>query len=156
MKVAEPSTPDEFKHYYELRWKILRAPWNQPRGSEQDELEKTSCHMMVIDKNTIIAVGRLQLDSTCEARIRYMAVDISQQHKGVGTLLLNALEQRAVELGAERIVLDARENALGFYRKHGYKQESPGHILFNAINHITMTKSFDSWSGYPPESCHCW
>ena len=142
MKIIEPSTPDEFQRYYDLRWKILRAPWNQPRGSEQDELEQSSHHLMVVDnKQAAIAVGRLHFNSIREAQIRYMAVDIVRQRKGVGTLLLNALEQQAVKLGAARIVVDARESALRFYRKHGYEPEGPGPVLFNAIAHVRMRKN---------------
>ena len=141
MKIIEPSTPDEFQYYYDLRWKILRAPWNQPRGSEQDELEPSSRHLMVIDsKQAVIAVGRLHFNSIREAQIRYMAVDVIQQRKGVGSLLLNALEQMAVTLGAAHIVMDARESALRFYRKHGYEPEGPGQVLFHAIAHVRMGK----------------
>ena len=143
MKVIEPSTADEYQRYYTLRWKILRAPWNQPRGSEQDELESSSSHLMAIDNRQIISgVGRLQFNTISEAQIRYMAIAIEQQRQGTGTLLLKALEDKAVELGAARIVLDAREQALGFYRKQGYKLEDPGHMLFNTIPHVKMRKDF--------------
>ena len=120
MKIIAPSTPDEYQRYYVLRWKILRAPWNQPRGSEQDELEQSSHHLMVIDSHqAVVGVGRLQFNTISEAQICYMAVVIEQQRQGTGTLLLKALEDQATELGATRIVLDAREQALGFYRKTG-------------------------------------
>ena len=143
MKIIEPPTPDEYQRYYDLRWKILRSPWNQPRGSEQDELEQSSYHLMVIDSHlAVIGVGRLQFNTIQEAQIRYMAIDIEQQRKGIGTLLLHALEDRAIELGAARIVLDAREHALGFYRKQGYELEGPGHVLFNVIAHVKMRKDF--------------
>jgi predicted GNAT family N-acyltransferase len=143
MQIIEPSTPDEFHQYYDLRWKILRAPWDQPRGSEQDELEPSSRHLMVIDnRQAVIAVGRVHFNSIREAQIRYMAVDIDQQRKGVGTLLLDALELKSVKLGAARIVVDARESALRFYRKQGYEAEGPGHVLFNAIAHVRMRKAF--------------
>jgi len=149
MKITEPSTRDELRRYYELRWKILRAPWNQPRGSEQDELEQSSHHLMVTgDNHAVIAVGRLHFNSVRVAQIRYMAVAVDQQRKGVGTLLLDALENRAVELGAARIVLDARETALRFYRKNHYVPEGPGHVLFNTITHVSMTKSLDSLPGF--------
>ncbi|MGB5179407.1 MAG: GNAT family N-acetyltransferase [Gammaproteobacteria bacterium] len=141
MNIIEASTPDEFRRYYDLRWKILRAPWKQPRGSEQDELEQSSHHLMVVDsQQAVIGVGRLHFNNIREAQIRYMAVAIKQQRKGIGTLLLNALELRAIELGAARIVLDARENALRFYRKQGYEIQGPGHTLFNSIAHIKMKK----------------
>ena len=143
MKIIAPSTPDEYQRYYELRWKILRAPWNQPRGSEQDELEQTSHHLMGIkNDHDIIAVGRLHFNNIREAQFRYMAVDTAHQRRGAGTLLLKALESKADELGATCIVLDAREQALGFYRKQGYKLEGPGHMLFNTIPHVKMRKDF--------------
>ena len=141
MKVIEPSTPNELQCYYTLRWKILRAPWNQPRGSEQDEREYGSNHFMVVDnKQAAVGVGRLQFNTIGEAQIRYMAIATEQQRKGIGTLLLNTLESKAIELGAVRITLDAREHALGFYRKHGYGLEGPGHVLFNTIPHVKMSK----------------
>ena len=141
MQVIAPSSPDELQRYYDLRWKILRAPWNQPRGSERDELEPSSHHLMVINsKQAAIAVGRLHFNSIREAQIRYMAVAINQQRTGAGTLLLTALEQKAAELGALHVVVDARENALRFYRKHDYDPEGPGHILFHAIPHVRMVK----------------
>ena len=144
MRIIEPSTPDEYQHYYDLRWKILRAPWNQPRGSEQDELERSSHHLMVIASHlAAIGVGRLQFNTIQAAQIRYMAIDIEQQRKGIGTLLLHVLEDKAVELGAACMVLDAREHALGFYQKQGYELEGPGHVLFNAIAHVKMRKTLE-------------
>ena len=142
MKITEPSTADEYQRYYTLRWKILRAPWNQPRGSEQDELEQTSHHLMVIENNhDIIAVGRLHFNNIREAQFRHMAVETAQQRRGAGTLLLKALESKATELGAACIVLEAREHALRFYRKQDYQAEGPGHVLFNTIPHIKMRKN---------------
>ena len=141
LRIIEPSSADEYRRYYDLRWKILRAPWNQPRGSEQDELEKNSRHFMVLDKKTVAGVGRLHFNSIREAQIRYMAIDLSQQRKGIGTLLLNALEQCAIDHGAARIVLDAREHALRFYHKNGYSADGPGHVLFNSIPHVQMSKN---------------
>lgn len=38
MIIKSPQTRDEFFAYYDLRWQILLAPWNQPKGSEQDDL----------------------------------------------------------------------------------------------------------------------
>ena len=142
MKVIEPSTPEEYQRYYALRWKILRSPWDQPRGSEKDELEKTSHHLMIVERNRdVIAVGRLHFNNIGEAQLRYMAVDVARQRRGAGTLLLEALEHKAAELGADCIVLDAREHALRFYHKHGYQAEGPGHTLFNTIPHIKMRKN---------------
>jgi predicted GNAT family N-acyltransferase len=140
-EITEPSTPDELHRYYDLRWKILRAPWNQPHGSEQDALDASSSHLMVVDsRQTVVAVGRLHFNTIREAQIRYMAVDTAHQRQGIGLQLLQALENRAAELGATRIVVNARESALRFYRKQGYEAEGPGHVLFNSIAHVKMRK----------------
>jgi ribosomal protein S18 acetylase RimI-like enzyme len=139
--LIEPASAPELKQYYELRWKILRAPWNQPRGSERDALDATSTHVMVIDSGHLaLGVGRLHFNSIREAQIRFMAVDVAHQRRGIGTLILQELENRGAELGATRIVLDARETSLGFYCKRGYTISGPGHMLFGNIAHASMTK----------------
>ena len=141
MKVTEPVTAGEFDQYYELRWKILRAPWKQVRGSERVSDDETSTHLMVLcDDNKLIGVGRLHFNSIREAQIRFMAIDLPEQRKGIGTRLLQALEARAIEHGASSITLDARETAMGFYRKQGYSPQGPGHTLFNSIAHVKMMK----------------
>ena len=141
MKIVEPVTAEEFDQYYALRWKLLLAPWKQARGSERDADDETSTHLMALDdNNTLIGVGRLHFNSIREAQIRFMAVDIPEQRKGIGTRLLKALEGRAFEHGASSITLDARETAMGFYHKQGYSHQGPGHMLFNSIAHVKMTK----------------
>lgn len=142
MRIVEAVNPGQLRAYYALRWEILRAPWKQPRGSERDALDAGAIHLMAVDGGgVLIGVGRLHFNSIREAQIRYMAVSVARQRRGVGTLLLHALEDRAKRLGAASIVLDARETALGFYRKHGYHAIGPGHVLYNCISHVRMQKT---------------
>jgi GNAT superfamily N-acetyltransferase len=141
IRVVEPVTPAEFRHYYELRWKTLRAPWNQPRGSERDPLDAASTHLMAVDSaHRVLGVGRLHFSAIGEARIRYMGVDAEYRRQGVGSRILYTLEEKARALGAARIVLDARETALGFYCKHGYVACRAGPMLFDRIAHVVMEK----------------
>ena len=141
MIVTEPTTPKDFELYYDLRWRILRKPWNQPKGSEKDELEDHSIHIMVCNEERIPAgVGRAHFNSPDEAQIRYMAVEEKLQGKGIGTFILNELERKVIEKGAECIVLNARDNAIKFYEKHGYKIVKEAHVLFDAIQHYQMVK----------------
>ena len=139
--IIEPSSPDELDQYYRLRWKILRAPWNRPPGSERDPLDKRSTHVMAVTSaHELLGVGRLHFNSISEGQVRYMAVAIDHQRSGIGTLILETLETRARQLGAASIVLDARETAIGFYRKRGYQPTGPGHMLFRQIAHVHMCK----------------
>ena len=140
--IKQPATEDEFAQYYRLRWELLRAPWNEPLGSEKDDIEDQCFHAMVTDgEERCIGVGRLQLNSEREAQIRYMAVATPHEKKGVGTRIINALELEAKQKNMKTIVLDAREPAIGFYLKLGYTQKQKTYLLFDSIQHYHMEKS---------------
>ncbi len=142
IRIIEPTSQDDFNRYYDLRWKILCAPWNQPRGIERDTGDSSSIHLMAINsKLNVLAVGRLHFNAINEAQVRFMAVDTPFQRKGTGKLILKALEAKAVDHGADRITLNARETALGFYQKQGYEALGSSHMLFNSIAHIKMKKN---------------
>ena len=142
MKIIEPTTSEEFKKYYNLRYEVLRKPWGQPLGSERDEREETSIHRMIIDKKTgnALAVGRLQYNSTHEAQIRYMAVADDLQGKDLGSQIISALEDVARGKGIQKIILSARKNALQFYKSNGYEIVKKTHLLFGEIQHWLMEK----------------
>ena len=143
MQIIQPETPEQYRRYYDLRWRILCAPWSQPRGIERDPSDATSIHLMVIDDcGTALGAGRLHFNSPAEAQIRYMAIETAHQRRGIGGHLLQALEQQAAQAGATGIVLNARDTALAFYIKHGYRPEGPGHLLFGSIAHVKMRKRF--------------
>jgi hypothetical protein len=58
MTITQPKTLEEFEKYYELRWRILRAPWNQPKGSVKDDKEVTAIHVMVCEiKRIPVGIG---------------------------------------------------------------------------------------------------
>jgi N-acetylglutamate synthase-like GNAT family acetyltransferase len=141
MKIITPETTEEFANYFDLRWRILREPWQQPHGSEKDELEDISHHVMICDDTgQAIGVGRLHAASDSQGQIRYMAVANTHQGKGVGSMLLNALENIARENNFRSILLHAREIALPFYLHHHYTQLEKSHLLFNSIQHFKMIK----------------
>ncbi len=140
MEVRSPKTKREFEKYYDLRWKILRAPWNQPRGSEKDNLEDVSILMMVYDKERVLSVGRAHFNSPQEAQVRYMATEEGYQGRGLGGKVLEELEKRVKEKKAERIVLNSRESAIHFYEKHGYRVVGEAPKMFNSLKHKKMRK----------------
>ena len=145
MIVKQPQTREEFAKYYQLRWRILRKPWNQPEGSENDELEDSAFHIMVCENDgTVVGVGRLHFNSEDESQIRYMAVEDSYRGRGIGKIVLSKLEEAAKSGGAGQIVLNARETAVQFYEKAGYQVIEPAHTLFGSIKHFKMRKNVDA------------
>ena len=140
IETRSPANPQEWQRYYELRWRILRAPW-QSGGPDRDETDATSTHRMVCRPDgTVVAVGRLhQVDDTT-AQIRFMAVDCEEQRRGYGSLLLDALEQAATDMHLNTVILQAREAAVPFYTHHGYSVVEKTFLLFDEIQHYLMRK----------------
>lgn len=143
--VRAPLSKTEFDNYYDLRWRILRAPWQQAPGSERDQHEDNAIHAMVLnDEDRVIGVARLHQINNTTAQIRYMAVAERWQHKGIGDALLRYLEEKAWGLGVRLIKLNARDNSVGFYSKRGYQITGPGHLLYGKIKHQKMEKQLNS------------
>lgn len=141
MQILIPQTEEDFARYYDLRWRVLRAPWNQPRGSERDAFEDQCWHRMACkDDRLPLGVARLQRNSPDQGQIRYMAVEPSQQRQGIGAALVAALEIQARDLDMAEIVLDARVGSVGFYLRLGYEIIGPAHTLFGTIEHSHMRK----------------
>ena len=139
-QLRSPQTAEEWQAYYYLRWQVLRAPWQQPPGSEQDELENQAYHLMLLtEQGDVAAVGRLHRLGAAAAQVRYMAVAPQHQGKGAGGRLLAALELQAVQWGCEAVRLNARDTALAFYQRNGYQQIGAAPALYG-IAHFVMQK----------------
>ena len=139
--LTEPQSEADWASYFDLRWRVLRAPWDQPRGSERDNQEDQSMHQMLSDSSRrAVAIGRLHFRSPTEGQIRYMAVDPALTGRGLGGRILRELESRALSAGVRRIVLNARKGAVSFYLKHGYAVTGTAETLFGVIEHVRMEK----------------
>ena len=144
MQVTTPQTAEEFERYFELRWEVLRKPFEQPHGSERDELDPPDSgaeHAVIFSESgEALAAGRIQLNSPTEAQIRYMAVAESQRGQGLGRLIVRRLEEIARARGAEVVVLNARDEAAGFYRSLGYEVVGVGPTIFGWVTHSRMSR----------------
>ncbi|MEP7015254.1 MAG: GNAT family N-acetyltransferase [Verrucomicrobiota bacterium] len=141
LELTTPISDLDWERYYDLRWQVLRKPWNKPRGSERDEIEQTSFHLMLREPSgKVAAIGRLHLNSTEEAQVRYMAVAESWRGQGLGARILQGLEEQARTQSVQRIVLNAREMAINFYIRQHYRIEGPAEKLFGEIRHVRMRK----------------
>lgn len=119
--LKSPSSYREWREYFLFRYKILRKPIGLHRSTIRDNLEKISYHVMATtNKGKIIGVGRLHFVNTKESQIRYMAVDKNFRKKGVGNAIVHNLEIHSLNNYRNKIILNARENAVIFYSKLGY------------------------------------
>ena len=139
--IKPPKSKEEWKNYFIFRWELLRKPLGMSKESLEDDIEDSSYHLMGInDENDVIASGRVHFNNKKEAQIRYMAVKDSYKRKGIGSEIVIRLEDYATSKGAERMVLNARENALSFYLSLGYIEKGP-YQSDTGIPHSKMEKN---------------
>ncbi len=124
----------------DLRYVVLRKPWNKPRETATDDLELSSINAYIEQDKEVIACGRLQDNGNGLGQIRYMAVNPNYQGKGLGKLIVAKLEEEAKRIGLKTIELQARENALEFYKSQGYIVKEISFKLWDIIQHYLMIK----------------
>jgi predicted GNAT family N-acyltransferase len=141
MKVVVPQSKSDFERYFALRFDVLRKPWNQPAGSEKDGMDDESVHAMLVDEqDEVVGVCRLQFNSDQEAQLRFMGIRADMQGKGLGNLLLDHFEGICRAKGMKYITLQARENAVAFYKRNGYVLKEKTMLLWGIIQHYRMEK----------------
>lgn len=156
-QVLEPTTAEQLERYYLLRWRVLREPFQRPRGSEQDEYDQVGIHRMVVNSaGEAIAVGRLHFNSPEEAQIRFMAAAPEYRGQGHGVAILDELEQLARREGAKHVVINSRDNTLGFYLKCGYELKEQADTVKNPSAEHQLRKTFNEINRiiYRPDWCH--
>lgn len=154
-KIVTPKTPQELERYFHFRWQVLREPLHMPLGSERDEYDEMSAHRMIVDgRGRIMAAGRVYLTPNNEGQIRFMAVRSNHRGKGLGSLILVALESYALQEGAKRLVCNAREHAVTFYERNGFQNQGEltdergpnrHQQMLKELNPLTQVKHRPDW-----------
>ena len=140
-----PSSYREWREYFLFRYKVLRKPIGLSRNTTRDNLEKTSFHVMAINKkNEIIGVVRLHFVSSNKSQIRYMAVDNKIRKVGVGREIVKKLEAYSINNNRNIVILNAREDAVNFYSKLGYKNLGKIDVGID-IKHFHMKKDIKNY-----------
>ena len=135
-----PVSESDLEKYYELRWRILRKPWDQPKGSEKVDTDDKSFHIMAELYGEVVGVGCIHELEDGVGRIRFMGVDNEYQNHGIGKKIVGLLEEYAHKKEWKKIWLYAREIAWDFYINLGYKIKGDGELLFGVIKHKIMEK----------------
>ena len=138
--VKTNTTPAIIEQIIDLRYEVLRKPWNQTRQSVTDDFEEIAINAYIEKDGEIIACGRLQNNGNGIGQIRYMAVNNVFQGKGLGKLIVAKLEDEAKRMQLKTIELQARENALDFYKSQGYIVKETSFKLWDIIQHYLMSK----------------
>ncbi len=122
ISIKSPKTREEFKAYYELRYRVLRAPWGQPKDTEKDDYEPISQHFMAVDEETgkIVGVVKVLEKSSGTGWFSHLAVDPAFQRRGIGLKLIQAVETAAKENGFKVLGCMSRLNTTAYFEKRGF------------------------------------
>ncbi|PWK74133.1 phosphoribosylformimino-5-aminoimidazole carboxamide ribotide isomerase [Mucilaginibacter oryzae] len=106
----------------ELTWRLRQRvlyPGSKLYEMEMEE-DNHGYHFAAFRDNDIIAVVSLFKDDD-NWQFRKFAVDPSLQKMGIGKAMLQYITNFAMEGGGARLWCNARDTAIGFYLKHGFK-----------------------------------
>ena len=138
---------------HDLRRRVLRGGRADADVHFDADDHPAALHLAVVDDDdgdgdgvsrvlavaTVIPATTPRRPAALAWRVRGMAVEPAVQGTGVGTLLLDAVVDRARAEGALVLWADGRDSALGFYQRRGWSVEGEGYLTAaEGIPHHTV------------------
>lgn len=113
----------EYDETIRLRFQVLREPLGLDFSTESLEQEFNDFHLaMYNDQSKLIACLVLTPQSDVQIKMRQVAVLPEKQNSGAGTALVNFSETWSRNAGYTEMVMHARDTAVSFYERLGYKK----------------------------------
>jgi len=122
-----------------LRREVFVEEQGVPEEEEWDGRDGEALHFLAIRDKTPVGTARLRMLPDGVAKVERVAVRRDLRGRGVGRLLMEAVERRARQLGAREAALGAQVTAIPFYQRLGWTAEGPV-FLDAGIPHRRMRK----------------
>jgi len=126
------------QHAPEIR-RIRNAVFTQEQGIDEeidfDGQDPAAMHVLVRAGQGYVGTGRMLNDG----HIGRLAVLAAHRGRGRGALAVSALMDEAKRRGMQRVYLGSQKQAVGFYRKLGFR-ESGQPFMEAGIEHLEMEK----------------
>jgi predicted GNAT family N-acyltransferase len=101
-----------------IRMAVFVEEQGVPASIEMDDRDAECVHALAYVEGRAVGTGRLLPDG----HIGRMAVLKERRASGVGGAILACLVEEARRRGMTEVALSAQTHALGFYRKHGFRE----------------------------------
>ncbi|WP_341479118.1 GNAT family N-acetyltransferase [Heliobacterium chlorum] len=147
MDIIEVTLVDELKECLAIRKDVFILEQAVPEELEVDDHDRSplSCkHLLIRLDRKGVATGRLCPYDEETAKLQRIAVRKEHRGKGMGAIIVQALEENAQREGYHRTLLDAQLHAQAFYEKLGYEKVSSESFLDAGIWHVRMVKVLPS------------
>ncbi len=126
----------EYEQMVKLRHLILRQPLGLSFTPDELEKEKDNILIASFEEDEMLGCCMLKPVDSQTLQLRQMAVPDKLQGKGIGASIISFAESLAVDKGYRRIMMHARDTAIGFYEKFGYKKVGEQFTEVNIPHHI--------------------
>ncbi len=130
---------EQYRQMVDLRYRVLR----QPLGLEftQEELDKEVHDLLIaaFEDGNILGCCILSSVNKEVLRLRQMAVQQKVQRKGIGASIINFSENLARDRGYKKMMMHARQTAIGFYEKFDFTTTGDEFLEVN-LPHRIMEK----------------
>ena len=120
----------------DLTNQILRKPLGLTFTNEELENEKNEILIAAFEEDEILGCCVLCPIENERFRLRQMAVKDDVQGKGIGASIMSFAETIAKDKGYKYMLMHARDSAIGFYEKFGYKVIGTPFVEVNLPHHI--------------------
>lgn len=128
----------EYIQMVQLRKQILRMPLGLSFTEEELADERKNILIAAYDDDVMLGCCMLCPVDAQTVRLRQMAVQGNLQGKGIGASIMSFAENLARDKGYDRVVMHARDSAIGFYEKLGYKVVGEGFTEVNLPHHLMV------------------
>ncbi|MEO6537543.1 MAG: GNAT family N-acetyltransferase [Ferruginibacter sp.] len=130
----------EYQQMVQLRLLILRQPLGLSFTNEELEKEKDNILIAAFDEEEMLGCCMLiELDENT-LQVRQMAVNNNLQGKGIGASIMSFAENLSRDKGYKKLIMHARNTAIGFYEKFGFKVNGSEFLELNIPHHIMEKK----------------
>ncbi len=126
----------EYQQMVTLRYEIMRKPLNLNFSEDELAKEKNDILIGAFDEDEMLGCCILTDTANGCLRLRQMAVQKNMQGKGIGESIITFAENIARDKGYKALTMHARDTAIGFYEKYGYKVKGDQFIEINIPHHI--------------------
>ena len=126
----------EYEQMIQLRHLILRQPLGLSFSKEELEKEKNNILIASFDDDEMLGCCMLIPINNNTLQMRQMAVPDKLQGKGIGASIMSFAENLARDKGYNKIIMHARDTAIGFYEKFGFKIKGAPFSEVNLPHHV--------------------
>ncbi len=124
---------------HEIRRRVFIEGQQVPIEADLDGLDAEAAHFLAFEGAQPVGNARLREISPKVAKVERVAVLASHRGRGIGDLLMDAVEREARARGCREIVLNAQLSVVPFYERRKYVGE--GEVFEDAgIDHLHMRR----------------